>query len=96
MCGVNYQHDNLLLYDWFKLEPSLTLINRPQQILVKKLLPVTDYRTGLLIISVYLSSIPVAYLSDASRRRLVVTGDSARIQDETTESSAWFFNVLGV
>ena len=23
-------------------------------------------------------------------------GDSARIQDETTESSAWFFNVLGV
>ena len=26
------------------------------------------------------------------RRRLVVTGDSARIQDETTESSAWFIN----
>ena len=24
------------------------------------------------------------------------TGDSARIQDETTENSAWFFNVLGV
>ena len=30
------------------------------------------------------------------RRWLVVTGDSARIQDETTENSAWFFNVLGV
>ena len=30
------------------------------------------------------------------QRRLVVTGDSARIQDETTENSAWFFNVLGV
>ena len=30
------------------------------------------------------------------RRRLVVTGDSARIQDETTENSAWFFNMLGV
>ena len=30
------------------------------------------------------------------QRRLVVTGDSARIQVETTESSAWFFNVLGV
>ena len=43
-----------------------------------------------------LSSLPVAHLSDAPRRRLVVTGDSARIQDETTESSAWFFNVLGV
>ena len=31
-------------------------------------------------------------------RRLVVTGDSGdsvRIQDKTTESSAWFFNVLG-
>ena len=27
-------------------------------------------------------------LSDAPRGRLVVTGDSARIQDETTESSA--------
>ena len=43
-----------------------------------------------------LSSLPVAHLSDALRRRLVVTGDSARIQYETTESSAWFFNVLGV
>ena len=29
------------------------------------------------------------------RRRLVVTGDSVRIQGKTTESSAWFFNVLG-
>ena len=50
----------------------------------------------ILIISFYLSSLPVAHLSDAPRRRLVVTGDSARIQDETTENSAWFFNVLGV
>ena len=49
-----------------------------------------------LIIFVYLSSLPVTYLSDASRRRLVVTGDSARIQDKTAESSAWFFNMLGV
>ena len=49
-----------------------------------------------LIIFVYLSSLPVAHLSDAPRRRLVVTGDSARIQDETTENSAWFFNELGV
>ena len=49
-----------------------------------------------LIIFVYLSSLPVAHLSEAPRRRLVVTGDSARIQDETTENSAWFFNVLGV
>ena len=38
----------------------------------------------------------VAHLSDAPRRGLVVTGDSARIQDETNESSAWFFNLLGV
>ena len=51
---------------------------------------------GWLVISVYLSSLPVAHLSDAPRRRLVVTGDSARIQVETTENSAWFFNVLGV
>ena len=49
-----------------------------------------------LIVSVYLSSLPVAHLSDAPRRRLVVTGDSARIQDETTENFAWFFYVLGV
>ena len=33
-----------------------------------------------LVISVYLSSPPVAHLRDAPRRRLVVTGDSARIQ----------------
>ena len=45
----------------------------------------------LLVIFVYLSSLPVAHLSDAPRRRLVVTGDSARIQNETAESSAWFF-----
>ena len=50
----------------------------------------------VLVISVYLPSLPVAHLNDAPRRRLVVTGDSARIQDETTENSAWFFNVLGV
>ena len=30
------------------------------------------------------------------RRRLVVTGDSARIQEESTESCAWFFHLLGV
>ena len=49
-----------------------------------------------LVISVYLSSLPVTHLSDAPRRRLVVTRDRARIQDETTENFAWFFNVLGV
>ena len=38
----------------------------------------------------------VAHLSDAPRRRLVVTGESARIQNKTTENSAWLFNVLGV
>ena len=47
-----------------------------------------------LVISFYFSSLPVAHLSDAPRRRFVVTGDSARIQDETTEN--WFFNVLCV
>ena len=50
---------------------------------------------GWLVISSYLSSIPVAHLSDICRRKLVVTGDSARIQDETTEIS-WFFNMFGV
>ena len=47
---------------------------------------------GWLVISVYLSSLPVAHMSDAPRRQLVVTGNSARMQDETTESSTWFFN----
>ena len=47
-------------------------------------------------IFVYLLSLLVAHLSDAPRRWLVVTGDSARIQDETVENSAWYFNVLGV
>ena len=41
---------------------------------------------GELVIFVYLSSLPVAHLSDAPRRRLVVTGDSARVQDETVEN----------
>ena len=30
------------------------------------------------------------------RRRLVVTGDSARIQGETTDISDWFSNVIGI
>ena len=42
-----------------------------------------------MFISVYLSLLLVAHLSNAPRRRLVVTGDSSRIQDKTTESSAW-------
>ena len=48
------------------------------------------------VIYVYLSSLPVAHLSDTPRLPLVVTGDSARIQDETTDSSAWFSIVLRV
>ena len=60
-----------------------------------KVKPIKANRNYSLVISVYLSSLPVAYLSHAPRGRLVVTGDSARIQDETTESFAWFFNVLG-
>ena len=47
-----------------------------------------------LVIFIYLSLLPVAHLRNAPRRQLVVKGDSARIQDETTESLAWFFNVL--
>ena len=58
------------------------------------------YRLNLIIIKiifpVYSSSLPVAHLSYAPRRRLVVTGDSAKIQEETTENSAWFFNVLSI
>ena len=40
-----------------------------------------------LVIFIYLPSLPVAHLSDAPRRRLVVTGDCARIQDETKYGS---------
>ena len=47
-------------------------------------------------VSINVTLLPVAHLSNAPRRQLVVTEDSARIQDETTESSAWFFNMLGV
>ena len=49
-----------------------------------------------LFISIYLSLLPVAHLSDAPRRQLVVMGDSAKIENETTERSTWFFNMLGV
>ena len=45
-----------------------------------------------LFISVYLSSLPVSHQSDAPRNRLVVTEDSARLQNESTQSPAWFFN----
>ena len=48
------------------------------------------------LFSIYLSLLPVAHLSNAPWRRLVVMEDSARIEDETTESSTWFFNLLGV
>ena len=41
-----------------------------------------------LVISIYLSSTLVAHLNDAPQKT-VVTGDSARIQDETAENSAW-------
>ena len=46
-----------------------------------------------LFISVYLSSLPVAHLSDAPS---CYGGHSARIQDETVERYGSFFNVLGV
>ena len=49
---------------------------------------------GWLVVSIYLSSLPVAHLSHNPRRWLVVMVDSARTQDETTESSTLFFNVL--
>ena len=55
-----------------------------------------DMTINCFVIFVYLSSLPIAHPSDAPRRRLVVTGDSARIQDETTENSACFLNVFGV
>ena len=46
-----------------------------------------------LFVSIYHWLLPVAHLSDAPRRWLVVTGDSSRIQDKTTEISTWFFNM---
>ena len=45
---------------------------------------------------VYISSLPVVHPSDATRIRSVVMRDSVRIQEETTESSAWFFDEFGV
>ena len=46
-----------------------------------------------LFVSIYHWLLPVAHLSDAPRRWLVVMGDSSRIQDKTTEISTWFFNM---
>ena len=62
----------------------------------RKLVLGVNKQTIYFTFCVCLLSLPVAHLSDAPRRRLIVAGDSERIQDETTESSAWFFNVLGV
>ena len=47
-----------------------------------------------LSVSIYSSSLMVAHLSDVSRRQLVVTRDSARIQDETTEKSCRSLSVV--
>ena len=60
------------------------------------LIPLTSEKGYCLVVSVYLSSLPVAHLSNTPKTRLLVTGDSARIQGKTTESSAWFFSMLGV
>ena len=46
------------------------------------------------VIFVYLSLLLVAHLSNAPRRRLSALEDSALIQAETTESSAWFFSPI--
>ena len=43
-------------------------------------------------VSLFLLLLPVVHLRDTPRKLLVVTGDSARLQKETTESSARFFN----
>ena len=57
-------------------------------------LKITHYTGMYLFVSEYLSLLPVSHLSDALRRQLVVTEDSARIQDKTNESFAWFFKSL--
>ena len=44
----------------------------------------------------HLYQLPIWVMSSEDGRPLVVTGGSAKIQDETTESSSQFFNVLGV
>ena len=68
-----------------------------QQMVFKCRFYLVDLRRGVIpVINIYLLSLPVAHLSDPPKRRLVLTGDRVRIQDETTESSNWFFNVLGV
>ena len=48
---------------------------------------------NFLLLSILFAYFP---LSDGPRRRLAVIVDSARKQDETTESSALFFNEMGV
>ena len=53
-------------------------------------------KVGWLVISVIYRLYRLPIRATPPRRRLVVTGDSAGIQDETTENSAWFFKVLGV
>ena len=55
-------------------------------------------KTCWLVIFDCLSLLPDAHLSNAPGRQLVVMGggDTARIQDETTENSVWFINMLGI
>ena len=73
-------------FNWFCLD-CLCTERRP----VKSNIDFGDYYC---IIFIYLSFLPVAHLSDIPRRPLVVTGDSARVLDKASESSARFFNML--
>ena len=67
---------------------QLLAVPGTEQLSVQSIVKVPEIIFIGLVISLYLSLWPVAHLSDAPPiRRLVVTGDSARIQDETTENS---------
>ena len=56
--------------------------------------PSPNYDSILSVVSFYLSSLSVAHIRDALRRRLVNMGDGAKIQDETSENSAWLLLCL--
>ena len=55
--------------------------------------PVERYRAIMALLFIIATGCPS---EQRPQKTVVITGDSARIQEETTENSAWFFNVLDV
>ena len=87
--------------EWFgeygpRLHKKKSLLNPSDP--VKKMTTMSYYvqETGIVVISVYSSSLPIVHLIDAPRRRLIVTGIVQGYRTKLLRVLPGSFNVLGV